>query len=97
MSTCKVDNQGRLAIPSKWRTSQGIKPGSELVVLEEDGRLIVQTREQAVRDAQAIVRRSIPENVSLVDELFKDRKRELEIEQRRADATSKSKAPTRRG
>jgi AbrB family looped-hinge helix DNA binding protein len=56
MSTCRVDNQGRVVIPSKWRDQQGIGPGSELIVLEEDGRLILQTRQQAIQDAQEMVR-----------------------------------------
>jgi AbrB family looped-hinge helix DNA binding protein len=83
MSTCKVDNQGRITTPASWRAAQGIQPGSELVILEEDGRLIVQTRDQAVRDAQAIVRQFIPAGISLTEELRKDRQRELEIEKRR--------------
>lgn len=52
------------------------KIDSELVVIEEDGRLIVQTREQAIREAQAIVNRTVPADVSLVNELFIQRKRE---------------------
>ena len=95
MNTCKVDNQGRISTPAKWRVEQGIKPGSELVVLEEDGRLIIQTREQAVREAQAIIRQYIPKDVSLVDDLIKDRKREMEMENREMAAANRTKG--RRG
>ena len=74
MSSCKVDNQGRIVIPAKWRERQGVRAGTELVLLEEDGLLIIQTREQAVREAQAIVARAIPSKRSLVKELQAERK-----------------------
>ncbi len=92
MSTCKIDAQGRISTPAKWRVEQGIKPGAELVVLEEDGRLIVQTREQAVREAQAIIGQYIPRDVSLVEELAKDRRREVEMENREVAPSAKSKS-----
>jgi AbrB family looped-hinge helix DNA binding protein len=82
MSTYKVDNQGRIVIPSSFRESQGIKAGTELVVLEEDGRLLVMTRAQAIREAQEIIRKSVPAGVSLVDDLLKERRREVAKEQR---------------
>ena len=56
MSTCKVDNQGRVVIPSKWRHEQGIRAGSELIALEEDDRFVLQTRKQAIREARELVR-----------------------------------------
>ena len=79
MPTCKVDNQGRILIPSKWRVEQGVGAGSEVVVLEEDGRLILQTREQAVRDAQEMVRR-VTRPGSLLTELQRDRRRQASRE-----------------
>ena len=84
MSTCRIDNQGRIVVPAKWRMDQGIDAGSELVVLEEDGRLIVQTREQAVREAQEIIRRGARGQSSLVDDLLRDRRREVREEIREA-------------
>lgn len=74
MSSCKVDNQGRIVIPAKWRERQGVRAGTELVLLEEDGLLVIQTREQAVREAQAIVARAVPGKRSLVKELQSERK-----------------------
>lgn len=75
MPTCKVDNQGRVTIPSKWRCEQGISAGSEMIVIEEDGRLILQTREQAVRDAQEMVRK-LTRPGSLLKELQRERRRQ---------------------
>ena len=85
MNTYKVDKQGRIIVPAKWREEQGVTPGTELVVLEEDGRLIVQTRMQAVREAQEIMRRATrPGGGSAVDMLLRERRREVEMEEREA-------------
>jgi AbrB family looped-hinge helix DNA binding protein len=85
MPTCTVDNQGRIVIPSSWRRQQGIGSGSELVALEEDGRLILQTREQAIREAQQIVRNSVRRGRSLVDELLHERRAEVAREKKSAE------------
>jgi len=92
MPTCKVDNQGRVTLPSKWREQQGVRAGLELVVLEEDGRLIIQTREQAVQEAQEIVRRTTRPGTSLVDELLRERRREVEEEKKQAKRRSPRRA-----
>jgi AbrB family looped-hinge helix DNA binding protein len=84
MPTSKVDSQGRVVIPARWREQQGVAPGSELVILEEEGRLIVQTREQAVQEAQAIVRRATRPGVSLVDALLRERRAEVTREKKSA-------------
>jgi AbrB family looped-hinge helix DNA binding protein len=84
MPTCTVDNQGRIVIPSNWRHQQGIESGSELVALEEDGRLILQTREQSIREAQQIVRRSMGRGRSLVDDLLRERRADIAREKKRA-------------
>ena len=87
MPTCTVDSQGRILLPSKWRQEQGIEPGTQLIVIEEDGRLKVQTRMQAVREAQDIIRKVIPENhPSSVDALIADRRREVAAEEAEARA-----------
>jgi len=56
----------------------GLRPGDEVVlVLEEDG-LHVLTAEQAIRRAQARVRRHVPAGRRLSDELIADRRTEAE-------------------
>jgi len=83
MNTCKMDNQGRIVIPSSWRAKQGIKPGAELFVREgDDGRLSVETLQQSVRRAQEMVRALVPPGVSLVDDLFRERRREVAMAER---------------
>jgi AbrB family looped-hinge helix DNA binding protein len=82
MPTCKIDNQGRIVIPSKWREEHGVQPGGELILLEENGRLILQTRTQAVKEAQDIVRGAVRQKSSLVEELLRERRAEVDRERR---------------
>ena len=64
-------------------------PGQDLIVLEEDGRLLVQTRMQAVHQAQEIVRKMIPPGSgSAVEELFKLRREEIELENQKVTGSS---------
>lgn len=82
--TLHVDNQGRILLPSWWRKRQGIRPSSELcVALNEEGSLVIETREQGLRRARALVRKYIPEGVRLSDELIVERRVEAEREQRK--------------
>jgi AbrB family looped-hinge helix DNA binding protein len=78
----KMDGDGRVVIPLSARETLGLKAGDALVVSVEDGELHLLTIPAAVRKAQAIVRKFIPDDVSLVDELLEDRRREVESEQR---------------
>jgi AbrB family looped-hinge helix DNA binding protein len=91
--TCKVDNQGRIMLPAKWRKLHHIQPESELRVELRDNCLVLQTREQGVREAQEMVRRLIPQGKSLVNDLLKQRRREA-LEERapaaRVSADSRS-------
>lgn len=63
-------------IPAAYRRALGVVPGDELIVILEDGELRVLTPEQAVRRAQAMVRRYVPEGTPLVQELLTDRREE---------------------
>ena len=71
-------------LPSRWRKKQGIKPSSELcMVVTEDDALVIETREQGLIRAQTLVRKYIPDGVSLSDELMAERRAEAarELEQ----------------
>jgi len=79
--TLRVDNQGRVMLPSWWRKKEGVDPSTELcVAVTEDGALVVETREQGLRRARALLRKYIPEGVSLSNELIADRRAEAERE-----------------
>jgi bifunctional DNA-binding transcriptional regulator/antitoxin component of YhaV-PrlF toxin-antitoxin module len=83
--TLNVDNQGRVMLPAWWRRKEGVGPSTELcVAVTEEGALVVETREQGLRRARALLRKYVPEGVSLSDELIADRRAEAarESEQR---------------
>lgn len=83
--TLRSDSQGRIVLPSWWRKSAGVDPSTELFgVVTEQGALVVETREQGLRRARALVHQYIPEGVNLSDELIVDRRGEavLETQQR---------------
>jgi AbrB family looped-hinge helix DNA binding protein len=72
-ATLTVAPNGRLVIPAAMRESLGFTNGGKLIARLEDGVLILETIDAAVRRAQAIVRQYIPEGVSLADELIAER------------------------
>jgi hypothetical protein len=54
-----------------------LDPSTELcVAVTEEGALVVETREQGLRRARALLRKYIPEGVSLSDELIAERRAE---------------------
>lgn len=72
---------GRIVIPAAMRKAMGLEVGEEVLIRFEDGEARLFTRAQAIRRAQELVRRYVPEGVSLVDELLEDRRREVEQEE----------------
>lgn len=76
----RLGPDGRVVIPAAFREALGLADGDTLIASIENGELHLLTVQAAVRRAQAIVRRFVPEGVSLVDELIADRRREVERE-----------------
>ena len=76
----KLAEGGRIVIPSEFRQALGMNTGDKLILFMEDGELHILTLQQAIKRAQEIVRRYIPEDRSLVDELIADRRLEAENE-----------------
>ena len=72
----RIGPEGRVLVPAAFRERLGIKEGDVLFARIEDGELIFLTPQAAMRRAQAIVRRFVPDDISLVDELIADRRRE---------------------
>jgi AbrB family looped-hinge helix DNA binding protein len=74
----RINQQGRIVIPAECRAAAGLKPGDELLVeTVGEGELRLRTKQQAIKEAQAIVARYVPKGRDLVQEL---------IDQRRAEA-----------
>jgi bifunctional DNA-binding transcriptional regulator/antitoxin component of YhaV-PrlF toxin-antitoxin module len=60
---------GRVVLPSELRKELGIEDGADVVFSRTEHGIQITTLDQAIRQAQALVRRYVPEGVSLVDEL----------------------------
>lgn len=71
-----VTTKGQLVIPSKIRRKLGIRKGTQVVFVEDDGKLIIQplTPEFVRR-----LRGSLKGEPSLLKILLEDRKREREL------------------
>lgn len=72
----KVTEGGRIVIPAKLRQALGIEIGENVTLSVKDNALQITTQKEALRRIQALVRQHVPEGVSLVDELIKDRREE---------------------
>ena len=72
----KLAQGGRIVIPAEYRRALGLQVGDEVVLRLEDGELRISTLGQAIKQAQELVRRYIPEGRSLVDELIAERRNE---------------------
>jgi AbrB family looped-hinge helix DNA binding protein len=73
----RINQQGRIVIPAECRAAAGLKPGDELLVeTVGEGELRLRTKEQAIKEAQAIVARYLPEGRDLVQELIDERRAE---------------------
>ena len=71
-----VREGGRVVIPARYRKAIGIKPGDELTLVLEEGEIKIITSRQAIKRAQALVRRYVPKGRSLSKELIQERLKE---------------------
>lgn len=67
---------GRLVIPASYRKALGLKPGDEVFLTLEDGEIKLVSTRQAIARAQALVRRYVPKDRSLSQELIRERREE---------------------
>lgn len=79
-----MGSRGRIVLPSAVRAATGIKQGDRLIVLVEEGGILLLTPEQAVRRAQDLARKWIRPGVDPVKELLKERRQEVRREMREA-------------
>jgi len=78
----KVDSQGRVLIPAEIREKMRLEPGKQVsMYLDEDGLHLVSTH-IAWQRIQRLVAKTVPEGVSLSDELIADRRAEAAREER---------------
>lgn len=76
----QLGSGGRVVVPAEMRSAMGVSEGDILLAWVADGELRLLSQETAVRKAQEIVRRHVPEGVSLVDELISERRDEARRE-----------------
>ena len=74
-----MGHQGRIVIPARFRAALDICPGEILIARVEDGRLVLEKREQILARVQSWFAQ-VPQEVSLVDELIAERKEEARKE-----------------
>ena len=77
----RLDSAGRIVVPAAFRKALGVKPGEYLILRIEDGQLHAWTFEYATKRIQEMVRKHVPEGVSLVDELIAERRSEAALEE----------------
>jgi AbrB family looped-hinge helix DNA binding protein len=80
MHRVRVGRQGRLVVPAELRRELGVEPDDVLVAWIDDGRLVLQRREDIERELWATF-----EGVegSMADELVAERRREVAREAER--------------
>ena len=75
-----VADNGRIVLPVARRRRRNVVRCGTLVIIEENGRLVLESADEAITRAQDIVRRFAPDAVGVVDELFAERRAEAERE-----------------
>ncbi len=71
----RMSPQGRVVIPAEVRRQLALRPGESLVARVEDGRLVMEKRENVLQRLQARFA-GVPRGVSLAQELIEERRRE---------------------
>jgi hypothetical protein len=75
-----VTAEGNVVLPAIIIQALALKAGDVLFVRIHDGEIHLLTRKAVTRRVQALAREFVPQDVSLVDELLEDRRREVEAE-----------------
>lgn len=77
----KIDAGGRVIVPAVYRRALDLAEGSDVQIRLEDDEIKIVPRDVAIRRAQEIVRRYVPGGESLVDDLLRERRREVAQEE----------------
>jgi AbrB family looped-hinge helix DNA binding protein len=76
----RVNENGRVVIPSSFRKALGIEVGDEVVLRIEDDELRITTQQRRIQRAQRRARKYLKPGTSLVDELIAERREAAERE-----------------
>lgn len=72
----RLNENGRIVIPAAIREAVGLKRGQDVVLWAEKGEVRISSPMARMRRAQEIVRKYVPEGISLADELIAERREE---------------------
>jgi len=81
MATIRIGKQGRIVIPAELREEMDLRPGDQLNARIEDERLVLERREQILKNLQARFTRATGGR-SVVDELIAERRAEAAREEK---------------
>ena len=84
-TSVNVGKGGRIVIPAPYRKALGIADGDAVFIKLEGEELRVVSDETEVRRAREMIDRYVPEGVSLVDELLRERRRQVAAEKKWAE------------
>jgi AbrB family looped-hinge helix DNA binding protein len=73
-SHTRINENGRIVIPSSFRRVLGIRSGDTVVLRIENNELRITTLRQRLAKAQQLVRAHVAPKTSLVDELIAERR-----------------------
>jgi len=81
--TVRLDGSGRILVPAKVRKHLKLRKGSTLIGTLDKQRLVLNTRDEALRRAQEYFSQFRPAGRLLSDELIEDRRKEARRELKR--------------
>lgn len=76
----RVTQGGRIVIPAEMRKQLGIEIGDDVSLSVQDGSVNISSSKSALERLRRLAQTVVKENVSVVDELIADRRRESENE-----------------
>jgi bifunctional DNA-binding transcriptional regulator/antitoxin component of YhaV-PrlF toxin-antitoxin module len=72
----KLGEGGQIVIPPEYLQILGLEVGDTAILRLEEGQVVISTPRQAIRKAQELVSKYLPEGRSLSDELIAERRLE---------------------
>jgi len=72
-SELSVGKQGRIVIPANIRSQLALEPGAQLLAWVEDGRLIMESKQQLWQSIHQACRKT-PKDINLAEELINERR-----------------------
>lgn len=76
----RLGAQGRIVLPARVREEAHLKQGDRIIVIVEEGGILLLTPAQAVRRVQAMARKFIRPGTRASEELIRERRLEAQSE-----------------